>query len=143
MAIIKNNLGFDSDLEIFQDKEMFNYSVDTIMLGNFVTLNNNVKKILEIGTNNGALSIFVSARKEKIKIDAIEIQEQAIKLAKENIKHNNFEDKINLINEDFNIFYKELAKNNIRKYDLIICNPPFYKVDSSIMHNGNYKKQIA
>lgn len=33
--IKKNNLGFSGNLFVYQDKNMFSYSVDTIMLGNF------------------------------------------------------------------------------------------------------------
>ncbi len=44
--LVKNSLGFDSNLYVFQDKEMFNYSVDTIMLGNFVFLNHKIKRML-------------------------------------------------------------------------------------------------
>ncbi len=44
--LVKNSLGFDSNLYVFQDKEMFNYSVDTIMLGNFAFLNHKIKRML-------------------------------------------------------------------------------------------------
>lgn len=60
--VVKNNLGYSGDLFVYQDKSMFNYSVDTILLGNFVSINRKVKNILEVGTNNGALSIFIAAR---------------------------------------------------------------------------------
>ena len=59
---------------------MFNYSVDTILLANLTSLNRKTKRILEIGTNNCALSIFLSQRSKNIKIDAIEIQKEAIEL---------------------------------------------------------------
>ena len=42
--IIKNNLGYSGNLFVYQDKEMFNYSVDTILLGNFFSINRNVSK---------------------------------------------------------------------------------------------------
>ncbi len=141
--VVKNSLGYDSDLYVYQNKSMFNYSVDTILLGNFVSMTAQVKRILEIGTNNGALSIFMSARSEKIKIDALEIQEKALKLADRNVKLNNKQDQINLIHGDFNDFYLEHAKNQGKKYDAIVCNPPFYKVDASIKNKGSEEKLIA
>ena len=141
--IIKNSLGFDSNLFVYQDKNMFNYSVDTIMLGNFITINNSTKNILEVGTNNGALSLFISERKKDLKIDAIEIQEKAVKLAHRNIKLNKKEDTINIINEDFNIFYKKHSKNQKKKYDMIVCNPPFYKVDATNRRKGTEELYIA
>lgn len=135
--IVKNSLGYDSNLYVYQDKEMFNYSVDTILLGNFASVNTSVKRMLEVGTNNGALSIFISERKKTLKIDAIEIQEEAIVLAKKNIELNKKEKQICLIHDDFNKFVKKHTKDQMKKYHSIVCNPPFYKVDSSIKRKGS------
>lgn len=98
----KNQLGFGNDLFVYQDKDMFNYSVDTILLGNFASINPMVKRVLEVGTNNGALALFLSERSDRIKIDALEIQKKAIDLAEKNIIMNNKQDQISLIHDDFN-----------------------------------------
>lgn len=127
---VKNSLGYESGINIYQDKTMFNYSVDTILLGNFATINSKTKKVLEIGANNGALSIFISERSKKINIDAVEIQKKAVEVAEFNIKINNKVDQIKLINSDFNYYSKDHAKNQRAKYDLIICNPPFFKIEA-------------
>ncbi len=140
---VKNSLGYESGISIYQDKTMFNYSVDTILLGNFAMINRRTKNVLEIGTNNAALSIFLSERSSKIKIDALEIQEKAIALADVNIKLNNKEKQISLIHEDFNIFSKQHAKKQGIKYDLIICNPPFFKTDSKLKKNISTEILIA
>lgn len=129
---VKNSLGYDNDLFIYQDKKMFNYSVDTILLANLTTINRKTKNILEIGTNNCALSIFLSQRSNKIKIDALELQDKAIELAKYNIEMNKLTSKINLIHDDFNDFWKKHNKNQMNKYDIIICNPPFYRKETKI-----------
>ncbi|VEU61075.1 DNA methylase [Mycoplasmopsis bovigenitalium] len=129
--IVKNSLGFDSNLYIYQDKDMFNYSVDTILLGNFVFLNKKITHILEIGTNNGALSIFIADRNPKINIDAIEIQQKAATLARHNVEINSKEKQINVICEDFNNFYVNHAKQSLKKYQSIVVNPPFYTVEST------------
>lgn len=134
---VKNSLGYDNDIFIYQDKNMFNYSIDTILLANLTTINRKTKKILEIGTNNCALSIFLSQRSNKIKIDALELQEKAIELAKYNVNMNNLVNKINLIHEDFNDFWKIHNKKQMPKYDVIICNPPFYKKETK------WKKDVS
>lgn len=127
LKIIKNSLGFDSDLYIYQDKSMFNYSVDTILLGNFVFLNNKINHTLEVGTNNGALAIFLAARNNLLHIDALEIQTKAANLAQENVKLNKMENQITVINEDFKEYWIKHNKNDLKKYQSIICNPPFYQ----------------
>ena len=129
---IKNSLGYDNNLFIYQDKQMFNYSVDTILLANLMTLNSKVNYVLEIGTNNCALSIFLSQRDPNLKIDALEIQAEAIELAKHNLKMNQLENQINLIHQDFNDYWKEHNLSQSKKYDAIVCNPPFYRKETKI-----------
>ncbi|MGZ9797418.1 tRNA1(Val) (adenine(37)-N6)-methyltransferase [Mycoplasma sp. 4013] len=139
---IKNSLGFDSDLYVYQDKTMFNYSVDTILLGNFVFLSNHFTNALEIGTNNAALSIFIAARSEKLYIDAIEIQQQAIQLAKFNVTLNKLDKQINVINADFNLYWKQFNQQNQKKYQIIFCNPPFYRFDASKIRQDISKAKL-
>ncbi|WP_036452444.1 tRNA1(Val) (adenine(37)-N6)-methyltransferase [Mycoplasma buteonis] len=136
--LVKNSLGFDADLYVYQDKEMFNYSVDTILLGNFIYLNSKMLRGLEIGTNNGALSIFVASRNKQLKIDAVEIQAEASELAQYNVKLNNLEEQIKVITSDFNDYWKAFNKQNNKKYQFIFCNPPFYPFDKT-----KHKKNIS
>ncbi|WP_406602617.1 tRNA1(Val) (adenine(37)-N6)-methyltransferase [Metamycoplasma sualvi] len=132
---VKNSLGYDNDLFIYQDKNMFNYSVDTILLANLATLSKKTKDVLEIGVNNAALSIFLSQRSDLLHIDAIEIQKEACDLANFNINMNHLEKRINVINDDFNEWWKKHTKNVGKKYDLIVCNPPFYRKETKIKKN--------
>lgn len=142
--LVKNSLGFDNNLSIIQDKDMFNYSVDTILLGNFVSLNNKTSRVLEIGTNNGALSIFVASRSKNIKINAIEIQNKAVQLALINIKENNLEKQIEVTKADFKEFWKTWNKQQGIKFQVIMCNPPFYQMDKTkTQKNVSIEKLIA
>lgn len=140
---VKNSLGYDNNLFIYQDKTMFNYSVDTILLANLTTLTKRTKRVLEIGANNGALSIFFAQRSNLIKIDAIEIQEKAAHLAQYNVKLNNLNHQINIINQDFNLWWKEYIKNRGKKYDVIICNPPFYRQETKSKKGVSQEMLIA
>ncbi|MBU4692334.1 tRNA1(Val) (adenine(37)-N6)-methyltransferase [Mycoplasma zalophi] len=145
---VKNNLGYQDGLEIYQDKEMFSYSVDTILLGNFCSLNRKINHILEVGTNNAALSIFIAQRATKIHIDAVEIQKEACELANFNVKMNNLEDKINIIHADFNDYAKNICQKigngSFKKYQLIVANPPYYNQLNNIKRkNTNNFKEIA
>ena len=44
MKVTNYLLGY-KDLKIVQDNEMFNFSLDSVLLPNFVTLNKGIKKI--------------------------------------------------------------------------------------------------
>ncbi|MGX9339272.1 tRNA1(Val) (adenine(37)-N6)-methyltransferase [Mycoplasma sp. 1890] len=148
IGVFKNNLGYGNDLFVYQDKEMFNYSVDTILLGNFVSINRNVSNMLEVGTNNGALSIFMAARSKKIKIDAVEIQPKAVLLAKQNVCLNNLEDQIKIFEADFKEYAKDYAfkcgNNLAKKYSSIVANPPYYNENyNQVRKTGTYAQKLA
>ena len=141
--LIKNSLGYDSNLFLYQDKTMFNYSIDTILLANFVAIKKSTKRILDVGTNNGALAIFLAERLASLKIDAIEIIPQAVAIARKNVAINNKQSQIKVIESDFNIFVTQKARLNDQKYEAIVCNPPFYKVECSKKSADASLKYIA
>ena len=79
-----------NNLKIIQRKDMFNFSLDTVLLANFCTITKDVKKIVDFGTNNAAIPLILSRRTNK-PIIGVEIQKEAVELAKKNITLNSFE----------------------------------------------------
>ena len=138
MKQINNLLNYDN-LKIIQDSELFNFSLDSVLLANFVTLNSKIKNILDIGTGNAPIPIILTT-KTNAKITAVEIQKQSYLLAQESININNLNDKINLILADINDYYKSVESD---VYDVITCNPPFFKTNNSSRVNKNQGKVIA
>ena len=125
------------DLKIVQDPEMFSFSLDSVLLPNFVTLNPSIKQILDIGTGNAPIPLILS-KKTKAHITAIEIQEESYKMAKESVKINKLDDQITIINEDINkIDFKP------ETFDVITCNPPYFEVKQNSKINKNDYKTIA
>lgn len=120
---VKNYLLGYPNTYIIQDSEMFNFSLDSVLLPNFVTLNPKVKKILDIGTGNAPIPLILSKR-TKAKITGVEIQNEVYELAVETININNLEEQIDLINDDINNLYKNMESDI---FDVITCNPPFFR----------------
>lgn len=79
---VTNYLLAFNHMKIIQRKDMFNFSLDTVLLANFCTITKDVKKIVDFGTNNAAIPLLLSTRTDK-KIIGIEIQLEAVELAKE------------------------------------------------------------
>mgnify|MGYP000974967274 FL=1 len=129
-------LGYEN-LKIYQNDEMFRFSIDSVLLPNFVTLRKNTKKILDIGTGNAVVPLILT-NLTNVTIDGVEIQKEVYNLGVDSVKYNSLEDKIHLYNIDVNEFYKHLQSDC---YDTITCNPPFFKVnEQSIMNLSDYKK---
>ena len=53
------------NMKIIQRKDMFNFSLDTVLLANFCTINKDVDKIIDFGTNNAAIPLLLSRRTDK------------------------------------------------------------------------------
>ena len=131
-------LGY-KNLKIIQDNEMFNFSLDSVLLPNFITINDSTKNILDIGTGNAPIPLILS-QKTKAHVTGIEIQKEVSNIAKKTIKLNNLENKINIINDDIKEYYKKATPEY---YDIITCNPPYFEVKKTSKFNKNDYKTIA
>ena len=128
-------LGY-KNLRIMQDSEMFNFSLDSVLLPNFVTINKNIDKILDIGCGNAPIPLILST-KTNAKIIGVEIQKESFNLAIESVKMNNLESQIEIVNQDINEYYKF---DKTDSYDIITCNPPFFKyIETSNINKNDYK----
>lgn len=135
MKVINYLLGY-KNLKIVQDNEMFNFSLDSVLLPNFVTINKKINKILDIGCGNAPIPLILST-KTNAKIIGVEIQKEVYKLAQESIKINNKENQITIINDDINNYYKTIETDS---FDVITCNPPFFKyIETSNINKNDYK----
>lgn len=138
MKVINYLLGY-KNLKIFQDNEMFNFSLDSVLLPNFVTINKKTNKILDIGCGNAPIPLILSTKTDA-SIIGVEIQKEVYDLALESIKINNKENQITIINKDINDYYKEIETDS---FDIITCNPPFFKYIETSNINKNEYKTIA
>lgn len=135
MEVTNYLLGY-KDKYIVQDTQMFNFSLDSVLLPNFVTLNKNIKNILDIGCGNAPIPLILSTKTSAL-ITGVEIQKDVYDLAVKSIKINDLENQINIINADINELYNKFETES---FDVITCNPPFFKVsEQSNLNKSDYK----
>ena len=128
-------LGYPN-LKVYQDNSMFKFSIDSVLLPNFVTLSKKRGRILDIGCGNAVIPIVLTTRTSN-PIDAVEIQKEVYELGKKSIEYNKLENQISIYNEDI----KEFSKNSETDiYDTITCNPPYFK---DMVKNDSKSKTIA
>ena len=124
-------LGYES-IKIIQDEDMFSFSLDSMLLANFIDTTG-AKRIIDLGTGNGPIPLFLTL-KTKACIIGVEIQKEVASLAKRSVELNHFEDQIEIINDDLKGIYKKVGANS---FDIVSSNPPYfpYKEDSMINKN--------
>ena len=125
-------------LKLIQDTDMFCFGIDAVMLANFVNCKKDVR-VVDLCTGNGVIPILLSEKISASEIIGVEIQEKVAALAEENVRFNNLEEKIEIINEDLNNAVNIFGKSKI---DVITCNPP-YRTRGCGMINEADTKAIA
>lgn len=138
METINYLLGYN-DLKIVQDNECFCFSLDSVLLPNFVTINKKYKRILDIGCGNAPIPLILTKR-TSAKITGVEIQKNIYNIAKKTIEINKLENQIEIINDDINNYY---LNQETDIYDAITCNPPYFKLNENSNTNDSDFKTIA
>ncbi len=123
-------------MKIIQDDNMLAFSVDSLLLANFVTLRKRVKRILDLGVGIGTIPLILSLRTNAL-IDGVEIQKDVSLIASKNMKLNKVDEQVKIFNDDM-INFSINSKPNI--YDVIVCNPPFFDSSCKNLPDANSKK---
>ena len=119
---------------IYQDLAGMKVGTDSIILGSAIKIKSEYKRILDVGTGKGLLSLMIAQKSSNSDITAVEIDSNAYHQAKINIDKCKWRNRINLIHADA----KQLEIDH--KYDLIICNPPYF---SNSKHSVIISKNTA
>lgn len=138
MEVLNDILGY-KDRKIFQDTDCFSFSLDSIMLANFATIRLKDKKIVDLGCGNGVIPLIMSLRCDK-KIIGVELQSKLADMAKRSVDYNGLNDVIEIINTNMKDY---VSDETFESFDLITCNPPYFKVNNKNYFNDNIEKVIA
>jgi len=139
MSKVLNDL-FDYGLYIYQDGDKFKFSLDSILLAEFVELGSTINQIVDFCSGNAPVPMILSTKCDA-NITGIEIQENIYNLGKESIEYNKLGNKIKLINDNL---------TNVKNYfpdesvDVVTCNPPYFKyLGNNSLINEDKEKAIA
>jgi len=138
MEVINDLLNY-KDMKIIQRKDGFNFSLDSVLLANFVSLNKNTSKVVDLGTGNAPIPLIMSTR-TAADIIGVEIQDVSFDLAKRSVAMNQLENRINIMQGDLKTISDEIG---FERYDVVTCNPPFFKVKHDSHLNESDYKTIA
>lgn len=116
------------NIKLYQDKDMICINTDTMVLGEFLEVKRK-ETILDIGTNNGSLLLYAS-RFHPTKLIGIDINNEALELAKKNLDLNNI--------TNYEIHNVDAKSYRNTPVDVIVCNPPYFKMTKDSKNSSSF-----
>lgn len=125
---------FSENVKIIQSKDVFSFSLDAVLLANFVhSVTRPDRKAVDLCSGNGAIGLFIS-NKFAGQIDQVEIQPQLANMNQRSVLLNGLKERIHVFNRDLKESFSFLEKDS---YDVVTCNPPYFKCLPQSKKNPN------
>ena len=93
---------------------------DGVLLGSWVNIEN-AACILDIGTGSGIIAMMMAQRSKGL-IEAVELDKGSFENAKFNFENCPWSERLKV----YNLPFSDFITNTKSKYDLVVCNPPYY-----------------
>ncbi|MBK6729605.1 MAG: methyltransferase [Bacteroidetes bacterium] len=123
---------------IQQEKVAMKLGTDAILLGSWVDIEN-VSYALDIGSGTGILALMIAQRNSIALIDGIDINKDAVEQAKANVLASPWANRIHILHSNLHNYFHTCKK----KYDLIICNPPYFSNGFPVADIGRNIARVA
>lgn len=124
------------EFTVNQDRCAMKIGTDGVLLGAWVSVENNPSSILDIGAGTGLIALMLAQRSNADTIDAIEIDADAYEQCVDNFEASPWGDRLFCYHAGLDEMVDEIEE----QYDLIVSNPPFYREDVS---SGNSSRDTA
>jgi tRNA1Val (adenine37-N6)-methyltransferase len=129
---------FDGKLQIIQRKKGYRFSVDAILLSQFIKIRKN-ERVMDLGTGCGILPLLLSHTTKAHSFIGVEIQKGLAECAKKNVLLNHLENRISILKQDFRELKGIFPPGS---FNVVISNPPYRKVLTGRI-NPSIEKAIA
>ena len=138
MIVCNDLLGYKKYV-IYQDTELFSFSTDSMLLASFASINRKTKLVVDFCSGNFPIPMYMTLRTDA-KIIGVELQQPSCDLALRSIKENKLDNQIEVMCKDVIGLHKDMG---ISFCDLVLCNPPFFKVKENSNLNEREEVTIA
>lgn len=128
---------FAGQLVCLQHKNGYRFSVDAVLLANFITPRPG-EKILDLCAGCGVISLIIKYRQPEAVLTALELQPKLAALIRRNAEANSFHDGFAVIEGDCRRIREHVAAGS---FDRVLCNPPYRKSNTGRLNPGHEEVQ--
>lgn len=133
MEEVHELLGYER-IKIIQRDDMLRFSLDSMLLADFVECKNS-KRIIDLGCGNAPIPLFLTLKTDAL-IIGVDILSDVCDVAKRSVKLNNLDNQIEIVNASIKDVCKVVGANS---FDVVTSNPPYFKYkDTSITNKNDY-----
>ncbi len=129
---------FNGKLRIIQKKKGYRFSVDAVLLSQFVRIRKN-ERVMDLGTGCGILPLLLSQSGKAHSFVGVEIQKRLVECAEKNVVLNHLEDRISILKQDFRELKTIFSPGS---FNVALSNPPYREYRTGRM-NPSMEKAIA
>jgi len=130
--VLNDLLGYEG-LKIIQEPGRFNFSLDSTLLAHFVKINKHSNRFIDLCTGNAPIPLMLTLRTDA-RVDAVELQADSVDQAMRSVAINHLGNQIKVYHRDLIGIHEELGTGC---YDVVTCNPPYFKVGPESNLNKN------
>lgn len=136
---VRNNLLNFKDKYIYQNTDWFMFSIDSVLLANFISIKKDENIVFDLATGNAPIAMLLSFRTNAM-IYGIELQKEIYDLGVKSVIDNKMDKQIKLYNMNIDDICNNFSSESA---DVVVCNPPFFKTNSVKHLNDVDIKTIA
>lgn len=125
--------------KIIQSDDVFSFSLDAVLLAEFVWVPIQQGKLVDLCAGTGAIPLFLSYR-TKGTVTGVEIQSRLVDMANRSIEVNGLEERLHIVEGDVKSAAALLGHS---RYDVVTCNPPYFLANETSLRNQNEHHTIA
>ncbi len=129
---------FNGTLQILQKKKGYRFSIDAVLLSQFIKMRKN-EKAIDLGTGCGIVPLLLSQTTKAHSFVGVEIQRGLAECAQKNVSLNHLEDRISILHQDFRELKTIFPPDS---FDVVFSNPPYRKPHTGKV-NPSMERAIA
>lgn len=137
-----DEIGFGS-LKLYQDPSDFCYGIDAVLLSDFAS-KSSPNTVVDLGCGNGIIPLILSHKTQASSIIGVEKRTKTASLASMNIKLNNLQSRIKIIQTDIlGLLQIDKKYINPESVDVVVSNPPYVAKGAGQVNSNKEDKMTA